>query len=151
MFKYRWWVRIQAGMCPCTFSRQQSWGMRVERHTLGILGVRWQSTKPALGSTQSIPTGSHVALAWVRPALGFCPSAPFLVSPTNEMVSSCWTHESAVGLSGSSSGEGWEGEVCPTSFFFLCVWMFNLRDTLPQWPELRQLLEMSEKSRKAKQ
>lgn len=80
-------------------------------------------------------------------ALRFGPAPLFLVSPTNEMVSSCCTHESAVWL--------WlqqQGGARPTSFFFfLCVRMVYLRDILPQWPDLRQLLRPSKKFREPKQ
>lgn len=152
-----WWlsyllVRIQSGMWP--FSHQRGWGMVAERLTLSILGVKCQSTKPPLSTTQSILTGSHVALDRdhsgsssinILPHSSFsCQSYKWVALLMSGTWISCLTFQTP------AAGRE-EGGFCPTPFYPVSVWMFNLRDVLPQRPDLRQLAWLSKKSREPKQ
>lgn len=82
------WGSISSLLGGIQFSRwsfifginQQGWGIVVDRFTLGILGVKCQSTKQALSIAQSNSAGRHVSLAWDQSessSINIQPCAPF--------------------------------------------------------------------------
>lgn len=91
-----WYVAMH--IQPSAGLRDGSWeahtgdsGCKMPDHNAGVkyytVNLNWQPCCLGLTST----------------ALRFCPTPLFFISPTNEMSSSCWTHESAVWLSHSQT------------------------------------------------
>ncbi len=112
-------------MWPCILSHQWGWGMVAERFTLGILGVKCQSTKQALSIRQSNLAGSHVSLAWHQSEPSSIKILPRTLFPCKSckwnglLMSYTWISCLTWPFSDSSSREGGEGEVCNAPFFSL--------------------------------